>query len=61
MKHLKSGFKCLLKDDSGQDLVEYALILALVTLGTVSALKNLAGSIGTAFGAVDSLIAGTFT
>jgi pilus assembly protein Flp/PilA len=35
-------FTKLLKDESGQDLVEYALIGALIGLGTVATLKGFA-------------------
>jgi pilus assembly protein Flp/PilA len=41
--------KNLLAEDSGQDLIEYALVAALVGLG---AMKGLSKSIGTAFNGV---------
>ena len=46
MKHL---LKELVVEDSGQDLIEYALVAALVGLGAVAAMKGLANSIGTSF------------
>jgi len=42
----------LLKDDSGQDLIEYALVAALVGLGAVAAMNGLANSIGNTFNGV---------
>lgn len=39
----------LLRDDSGQDLIEYALVAALVGLGAVASMKTLSTKIGTAF------------
>jgi len=36
-----------LRDESGQDMVEYALVMGLVAMGAVVALKGLATSIGT--------------
>jgi pilus assembly protein Flp/PilA len=42
MKHL---IQALLLDESGQDLIEYALMAALVGLGSVSAMSSLATSI----------------
>ena len=42
----------LLKDDSGQDLIEYALVAALVGLGAVAAMNGLATSIGNTFNGV---------
>jgi pilus assembly protein Flp/PilA len=55
MKNLES-LKNLLRDESGQDLIEYALIAALLALGSVVAIKGLAGGITTAFtGVTDQL------
>jgi len=34
-------------DENGQDLVEYALLAALIALATVAALQTLSGTIGT--------------
>lgn len=42
----------LLLDESGQDLIEYALVAALIGLGATAAMKGLAASIGTALGNV---------
>jgi pilus assembly protein Flp/PilA len=42
-------FITLLKDDRGQDLIEYALIAALIGLGATAALKNLATTVSSAF------------
>jgi pilus assembly protein Flp/PilA len=36
-------------DESGQDLIEYALIAALVGLGAVASMSSLATNIGSAF------------
>ena len=38
-----------LNEEEGQDLVEYALIIALVALGLTTGLSNLATAIGAAF------------
>ena len=38
-----------LKDENGQDLVEYALVLAVVVLALVGGMKALATGINTAF------------
>ena len=42
----------LLYDDSGQDLIEYALVAALVGLGALAAMKGLKNSIGNTFNGV---------
>jgi pilus assembly protein Flp/PilA len=44
----------LLQDESGQDLIEYALVAGLIGLGAVAALSGLATKIGTAFNSVGS-------
>ena len=49
MKHFA---KTLISDDSGQDLIEYALVAALVGLGAVAAMKGLSNSIGNTFNGV---------
>ncbi|HEX9199546.1 MAG TPA: Flp family type IVb pilin [Acidobacteriaceae bacterium] len=42
----------LLADDSGQDLIEYALIAALVGLGSVSATYGAAAAVNNTFGTI---------
>jgi pilus assembly protein Flp/PilA len=42
----------VLKDECGQDVVEYALVLALIALGATTAMKGLATKITTAFTSV---------
>ena len=42
----------LVKDESGQDLIEYALVAALLGLGAVASMKTLANTIGNAFGTI---------
>ncbi|MGA9624130.1 MAG: Flp family type IVb pilin [Bryobacteraceae bacterium] len=49
MRKLKDAF---IRDESGQDLVEYALVLALIALAATVSMKALATSIGTAFTSV---------
>jgi pilus assembly protein Flp/PilA len=42
----------LRNDESGQDMIEYALVAALVAMGAVASLGTLATSITTALGTV---------
>jgi pilus assembly protein Flp/PilA len=49
MRNLTDAF---LGDESGQDLVEYALVLALIALAATASMKTLATTIGTAFTSV---------
>ena len=44
----------LLNEDSGQDLIEYALVAALVGLAAVGAMRGLSTKISTSFNAVGS-------
>jgi pilus assembly protein Flp/PilA len=49
-KLLKLSVKLqLLKDENGQDLIEYALMVALISLAVTIGMKNLATSINLAF------------
>lgn len=48
MKNLGFTVKNLLRDDSGQDLIEYALVAALIGLGATAAMSGLATTIGDA-------------
>ena len=54
MKNLKLILSQLLVDESGQDLIEYALVAALIALGATAAMNSLALSISTAFSTVGS-------
>jgi pilus assembly protein Flp/PilA len=38
-----------MRDESGQDLIEYALVAAIIALGATAAMTTLAGSITSAF------------
>jgi pilus assembly protein Flp/PilA len=52
MKHYREALKNLLRDDSGQDLIEYALVAGLIGLAAVTAMSTLANTIGNAFNTV---------
>jgi pilus assembly protein Flp/PilA len=49
MKQLVTRF---LNDDSGQDLIEYALVAAVIALGAIAAMGTLQNAISNAFGGV---------
>ena len=44
------------KDEQGQDLVEYALVVALVAFGAILGMKGLATDINTAFNNVGNTL-----
>ena len=54
MKNAKQILVNLVREESGQDLIEYALVAALIALGSVTAMKTLSNSISNAFGTVGS-------
>jgi pilus assembly protein Flp/PilA len=46
--------KNLLQDESGQDLIEYALVAALIALGAIVSMQGLASGLSTAFSKISS-------
>jgi pilus assembly protein Flp/PilA len=46
----------LLSQDEGQDLVEYALVVALVALGATAALGSLGSKLSSIFGSITSAL-----
>jgi pilus assembly protein Flp/PilA len=51
-KKIKQAFVAFMNDESGQDLIEYALVAGLIGLGAVVAMTGLSGKIGNAFNTV---------
>jgi pilus assembly protein Flp/PilA len=49
MRNISSVFCSFLSDESGQDLIEYALVAAIIALGAVTAMTTLATTIASAF------------
>lgn len=47
----------LMNSEEGQDLVEYALVVALIALGAVASMNMLASSISLEFTTISSLFA----
>lgn len=45
MKQLLQKWRVFLDDQSGQDMIEYALVVAVIGLGTIACLKGLASNI----------------
>jgi len=56
---LMNRLRMLVRDDSGQDLVEYALLVALIALFCVGAVTFAGQSIDAAFQAVAAALAGS--
>ncbi len=56
MKNMKNLLKNLIAEESGQDLIEYALVAALVGLGSIAAMTGLASSITNTFSGVGTAL-----
>jgi len=55
-KQLMNALVSLHKDESGQGLVEYLLILALVAFGAVAGMSGLATALNSAFVRIGSVL-----
>lgn len=51
---MKALLKALMQEESGQDLIEYALIAALIALVAIAGLNGLASSINSEFNSIGS-------
>jgi len=50
-------FQDLASREEGQDLVEYALVVALIAFGATAGMKALAGGLNTAFNTISTTLA----
>ena len=55
MNRLFLRFVC---EDDGQDLVEYALLIAFIALACIIALQNLGGAINATYNSISSSLTG---
>lgn len=53
---LSARLLTLLSKEDGQDLIEYALVVALISLAATAGMQNLAADINNAFNAVGSTL-----
>jgi pilus assembly protein Flp/PilA len=53
-RQLAAAFEAFDRDESAQDLIEYALLAAIVALGAVVSLNSVANQVNTAFSHVHS-------
>lgn len=51
-KKIKQMLVALIRDESGQDLIEYALVAGLIALGAVVAMTGFSGKIQNTFNSV---------
>jgi pilus assembly protein Flp/PilA len=52
IQSLKDGLANLIDDESGQDIVEYAVVVALIAMAATATMKTFATTIATAFTSV---------
>jgi pilus assembly protein Flp/PilA len=56
MKIARESVIHFVADESGQDLIEYALVTALLGLGAILSIKTLSTRIGTAFTSIGTTL-----
>ncbi len=54
MDSYREALTNLLRDDSGQDLIEYALVAALIGLGAAAVMGSVGGSVANIFTSIGS-------
>jgi Flp pilus assembly pilin Flp len=54
---MKNLLKLLWQEEKGQDLTEYALLLALIALGAIASMKTIASTINGVYASAASKIA----
>jgi len=54
-------FQALKNGEEGQDLVEYALVVALIAFGATAGMSSLSGAINTAFGNISTTLSTSIT
>jgi len=54
MKNYRAVLNGLMQDESGQDLIEYALVAALIGLAAITGMKNVATGVSSAFNSISS-------
>ena len=54
-------FRDFASREEGQDLVEYALVVALIAFGATAGMRQLSGAVNTAFSGISSTLATSIT
>lgn len=58
---LSIKLKTMLSDEEGQDLIEYALVVALIAFGAVAAMSTLSKDISSAFSDISKTLSANIT
>jgi pilus assembly protein Flp/PilA len=56
LMQLSAKLQVLLMDEEGQDLIEYALVVALIAFSATAGMRGLAGAINSAFNQVGNTL-----
>ena len=56
-KMMKNLFNRFVRDDQGQDLIEYALLAGFISLVAVTAITNVGSGVNTVYGNINSQVA----
>jgi len=54
MQNFRQLVRNLISDESGQDLIEYALVASLVALAAIAGMKTIAAQINSAFTSIST-------
>ncbi|MQA28844.1 MAG: Flp family type IVb pilin [Luteitalea sp.] len=55
---MRNLFNCFVREEHGQDLIEYALLAGLISLASVTAITGLGTALQGKFGEVGTAVAG---
>ena len=58
---LSIKLRTMLSDEQGQDLIEYALVVALIAFGATAAMTTLSSDINTSFGKIGNALTNAVT
>jgi pilus assembly protein Flp/PilA len=61
LKQLAANLRMLMLREEGQDLIEYALVVALIAFAATAGMSTLAGGINTAFGNIATALSTNIT
>jgi pilus assembly protein Flp/PilA len=61
LKQLAANLRMLMLREEGQDLIEYALVVALIAFAATASMSTLAGGINTAFGNIATALSTNIT
>ncbi len=51
---MKNLFARFVREDAGQDLIEYAILIGLITVGAIVAITSIGGTVKAKFEALDT-------